>query len=280
MLYRQGSENPDLSIEKADRDGRLNIKLTGDGHEISIFHKSIPADVVVLNHQLDLGKRYIRVNGSNELSLTLLNRGGDAYLGKKVQLSVTCADPSVSLSNAVQEITFNRKRLLRTCLSQPIGISCTKTPPDDASPPWIKLNVQVRCGNDVFSDAITVPVFYDVPCFSNIQIDDGVDVKDKAMGTGNGNGWAEASEQIMIYENGQRLRLYTDDPYVETESEVLFDQMLRGIWSDGFRLSSIVKIADNCPPGHTIEFLANYETETRMPIRRIVHWGKVKITVK
>jgi len=129
-------------------------------------------------------------------------------------------------------------------------------------------------------DAITVPVFYDVPYFSKIQIDDGAEVKDKPIGSGNGNGKAEASEQIMIYENGQRLRLYTDDPYVETASELLFDEVLKGIWSDGFTLSSIVKIADNCPSGHTIEFLANYETKEFMPIRREVHWGKVKVTVK
>jgi hypothetical protein len=74
--------------------------------------------------------------------------------------------------------------------------------------------------------------------------------------------------------------LYTDDPYVETESEQLFDQMLPALWPNGVTFSSIIKIADNCPPGHTIEFLANYETKTFMPICRKVHWGKVKITVK
>jgi len=74
--------------------------------------------------------------------------------------------------------------------------------------------------------------------------------------------------------------LYTDDPYVATESEELYAQALRGIWGDGFRLSSIVKIAADCPPGHTIEFLANYETEEYMPIRRLVHWGKLRLSVK
>jgi hypothetical protein len=142
------------------------------------------------------------------------------------------------------------------------------------------LNVEVRCNNDVFFDAVTVPVFYDVPYFSNIQIDDGTAVKDKAMGTGNGNGQAEASERIMIYENNHRLKLYTDDPYVETASEVLFDEVLEGFWADGVTFSSIVKIADDCPSGHIIEFLANYETKTYMPMLRGVHWGKVRVTVK
>jgi len=315
-LYRQGFEKPILLKKKADMEGHLQIELTGDGYEVSISpasrhneERSNPSsrhneersnlnDFVVLSHQLDSGKRYIRINDNNQLSITLLQRGSNTGKGKKAQLTVTCADPSVTLSNAVQELAWHRKSSV--CQSQAVGIFCTKTPPDDASPPWIKLNVAVRCGNDVFFDAITVPVFYDVPYFSEILIDDGIDcfvprndgdvprndgdvprndVK-TAMGAGNGNGYVEASEQIMIYENGQRLRLYTDDPYVETEAEILHDQLLQGIWSDGFRLSSIVKIADHCPAGHTIEFLSNYETEERMPIRRIVHWGKVSVTVK
>jgi len=100
------------------------------------------------------------------------------------------------------------------------------------------------------------------------------------LGKGNGNGIAEAGEQIMVYQNGHRLRLYTDDPYVETRSERLFDEYVKGgHWDDGVTLTSIIKIADNCPSGHTIEFLSNYETKI-WPIIRRVHWGKVKITVK
>jgi hypothetical protein len=106
-------------------------------------------------------------------------------------------------------------------------------------------------------------------------------VRDKVFGVGNGNGQVEVSEQIMLYENYQRLRLYTDDPYVENESEELSDEMITsGIWPDGYTLSSVIKIADNCPSGHTIEFLAHYETKTFMPIHRKVVWGKVKLVVK
>jgi len=281
MLYRKGIDNPVLLKEKADRNGHLHIELNGEGSEISISHKSQPADFLILDHKLDNDKRFIHVNENNQLSLTLLNRGGNAYAGNKVKLMISCTDPSVSLSNAVQEITLDIKE--KTFKSLPIGISCTKIPPGDASPPWIKLNVQMNCSNDVFADALTVPVFFNVPYFTNIRIDDDAGITNNnelAVGTGNGNGQAEASEQIMLYENGHRLRLYTDDPYVVTESETLFDEVLPSIWPDGFTFSSIIQIADNCPSGHSIEFLANYETKTHMPIHREVHWGKVKITVK
>ena len=275
LVYEPLAEKPALRKEKAGQDGRLRIEVTGDGCEVSIAHPSQPADFIVLHHSLDKEKRFIRVNENNEISLTLLNRGGNNYADRKLLLTVKCADPSVLLNNAIQELTIDGNEY--TCKSLPIGIACTKTPPGDASPPWLKLNVQVRCGDDEFTDAITVPVFYDVPYFTQIEVDDGNIVKDKAFGVGNSNGQAEASEQIMLYENGQRLRLYTDDPYVETVSEQLYSQTLQGVWADdGFRLSSIVKIAANCPVGHTIEFLANYE-ETVKPIRRVVHWGKVRI---
>ena len=278
-LFRKDLNKSFLLKEKAGVDGCLRFELSGDGYEVNISHKSQPADFVVLGHQLDLGKKFIRVNEKNELSITLLNRGGNAFAGKKIQLSITCNDPAVSLSNAKQEIKLDKKD--RTCLSLPVGISCSKTPPADASPPWIKLNVTVTCGKDVFFDDIKVPVFFDVPYFSDIEIDDGVMVKNKPIGKGNCNGQAEVSEQIMIYENKHRLRLYTDDPYVETAFEQLFDEVVPGgIWPDGFTLSSIVKIVENCPSGHIIEFLANYETKTHLPIRRDVHWGKVRVRVE
>ncbi|HAH22245.1 MAG TPA: hypothetical protein DCL77_00475, partial [Prolixibacteraceae bacterium] len=60
----------------------------------------------------------------------------------------------------------------------------------------------------------------------------------------------------------------------------LVDEILPAFWPDGYTLSSVVKIADNCPSGHIIEFLAHYETKTFMPIHREVKWGKVKIIVK
>ena len=278
LLYRQEADSPVSVKEKANSEGRLHIELKGDGYEVGISHKSQPADFVVLNHTLDNGKRFIRVNKPNEISLTLLNRGGDAYAGKPVRVTVTCADPSVLLYNAIQEVSIDRNK--RTGRSEPIGIACTKTPPTDASPPWIKLNVKIDCTNDIFTDAVTVPVFYDVPYFSGIQIDDGVMVRDAVMGSGNGNNCVEASERIMLYKNGQRLRLYTDDPYVEMATEELYDESMPCIWEEnGITFSSVVKIADNCPPGHTIEFLTNYETKQYAPIKRESHWGKVKVTV-
>jgi hypothetical protein len=77
--------------------------------------------------------------------------------------------------------------------------------------------------------------------------------------------------------------LYSEGPFVVSEDEILVDPECSGLpakWPDGFTLSSVAKIADDCPDGHVIEFLAHYETKTFMPIYRQVRWGKVRIEVK
>ena len=282
-IYKSGKDVTTMK-QTAGKDGRLHFELTGDGCEVSISHKSQPADFIALGYNLVIGKKsfelgqqaefIIQNNEQNMLTITLLNRGGDRYAKKPIRLNISCADTAVSLFNASQ--TLNSGKIFQ---SMPFGVICRKTPPVDASPPWIKLNIEMWCGDDVFSDNITVPVFYDVPVFKHIMIDDRAGVRGRAYGKGNRDGKANASEHIMLFENYQRLRLYTNDPYIEYEKEELYDYMIPAVWDDGFTFGSVVKIADNCPPGHVIEFLACYETKSFMPMRREVHWGRVIIKI-
>ena len=281
-VFRQGKK-PLSFKQTADKNHRLNFELTGDGCEVSISRKlqvvgfSQAADFVASGYQLNNGKKFIRQNEENELLVTLFKRGSNIYAGKTIQVTFSCSDSAVSLTNAVQNIKPGKKD--KIIQSQPITIAYNKAPPKDASPPWLKLNIEIKCGDDVYSDYLTVPVFYNVPAFENILIDDGNIVKDKPFGKGNADRNANPSERIMLYENNQRLKLYTDDPYIESIYEELHDEMIPAIWPDGFTFSSTVKIADNCPSGHIIEFLACYETKTFMPINREVHWGRVRIAV-
>ena len=278
-FYKQNEKTPVISRIKADKEGRLSIDMPGENYEVSISDKSQQVDFIVSGYKLDSGSKFINVNKEDKINISLLARGAGKDTDRKVIMTVTCNESAVKLTNAVQEIQPGKET--KKLLSQPIGLSCNKTPPDDATPPWVKLNVEINCDGIISHDAITVPVYYDVPYFSHIRIDDGLGVRGGPNGTGNINGIAEPSEKIILFENYQRLRLYTDDPYVEQFSEGYHYEMITsGIWPDGFSRSSIVKIADNCPPGHTIEFLACYETKTFMPIQRKVVWGKVKIEVK
>ena len=133
-----------------------------------------------------------------------------------------------------------------------------------------------------FDDELIVPVFFDVPAFETVAIDDGRKVNDSSAvyGKGNADGIASAGEEIMIYVDGHRTRLYTDDPFVQQNLETLIDEVLPAKWPDGYTLSSVIKIDNNCPDGHVIECLANFETKGFMPIDRKLTWGKVRIKIK
>ncbi len=100
------------------------------------------------------------------------------------------------------------------------------------------------------------------------------------FGSGNGNNIAEPGEYIMVYEISNcsnRTRLYYDDPYVDGER--LYTEVQPDKWGDGYTVSSVVHIADNCPPGHQIRFLARYEIKDWLTIDRKVTWGTFTITV-
>lgn len=275
----------------ADESGRLNIKLTGEDCEIAISEQGNEPNFTAFGYQLSGNRKFLKVNLSEELSVKILNRGGWIDLQKKMELTFSCVDSTVHISSPKQVFSIPTNKQVFN--SQPIEIVSTKTPPSGGSPAWVRLKVEMKEDSLRFCDVLVLPLFYDVPEFTNIKIDDGISVagthnqgdfsksvNDSIYGTGNADGFASPGEQIMIYENGHRLRLFTDDPYVISEDEKLVDEFLPGKWPDGFTLSSVVKIADDCPDGHEIEFLAHYETKTFMPMYRKLKWGKVNIKIK
>lgn len=274
----------------ADQDGRLHFELTGEGYEIGIAKKGQQAGFATTSFQLNSNRKFLRINNSDELSVNILNRGGSTGAKGKLKVTLSCADSSVHISAPIQ--TVNLKEGQSIFKTSPYQIVSNKIPPSDGSPEWLRMKVSMAYDALHYEDYFLLPVFYDVPYFKNLKVDDGRAVAttrkqsdfskgetDSIYGMGNGNGIVTPGEQIMLYENDHRLRLFTDDPYVISSDEKLVDEILPAIWPDGYTLSSVVKIADNCPAGHEIEFLAHYETKTQMPIHRQVQWGKVKIVV-
>jgi hypothetical protein len=274
----------------ADRDGRLHFDLRGDGSEIGITKKGQPAGFATIGYQLNKHLKFLRVNEQDGISLNILNRGGSTGAKGNLRVTLSCSDSSVHISSPVQTISLlESEQLFKT---KPFKIYSDKRPPSDGAPEWLRMKVKMDYDTLHGEDYFTLPVFYDVPYFANLKVDDGrvvaatkkqsdfsKGVTDSIYGRGNGDGVVAAGEQIMLYEKDHRLRLFTDDPYVIASDEKLVDEVLPAFWPDGFTLSSVVKIADDCPAGHIIEFLAHYETKTYMPIHREVKWGKVKIVV-
>lgn len=275
----------------ADQDGRLHFELTGEGSEIGIFRKGHQAGFVTLGYQLSLNRKYLRVDETDGISINILNRGGSVGSKTKLKVILSCADSSLHISAPLQTISLqDGQQLFKT---KPFKIFCKKIPPSDGSPEWLRLNVKIEYDTLHCQDNFLLPVFYDVPYFANIKVDDGRVIAaaknqgnnsrtptDSIFGTGNGDGIINPGEQIMLNEDGHRLRLFTDDPYIITNDEKIVNEILPAVWPDGYTLSSVVKIAANCPAGHKVEFLTHYETKTNMPIHRQVKWGKVIIEVE
>ncbi|HTJ14695.1 MAG TPA: alpha/beta hydrolase-fold protein [Dinghuibacter sp.] len=267
----------------ADAHGRLTLTLDGDA-EVGISTDKDPAEWVYLDFSaLEHDGRNAVTGGfllpgpGNRLDLRLFNRGGWKAASGHVRVDIRTADTSVHwIDTTVEADVTPGDRLLDL---PPFLVACYKTPPPHGEPADIRFHITIHAGSRATRDEFTVPVFFDAPTFDSIRVDDGRRVRDSSYGTGNNNGLVDAGERIMLYQGRHRLRLYTRDPYVITEDERLADEDLPARWPDGFTLSSVVHVSPNCPDGHKIVFLANYETKTFNPIFRDVTWGRATVTV-
>jgi enterochelin esterase-like enzyme len=267
------------SSQSSDENGSLHITADQKGYEIGIYRKADTFDFICASYLIDKNKRLLRAGKPNEIALTILNRG-DTLSTQPVKVSLIPTDSSVIVSPlSVAEGSWSNQRVFRTA---PFRIDVSKKPPSNGAPCEVKFNVHIATDDLSFVDEIIVPVLYDVALFNDVIVDDGRHVNDTSgvYGKGNGDGNVSSGEQVMLYTNGHRLRLYTDDPYVEAENEKLVDEVIPAKWPDGFTTSSVIKISGKCPDGHVIEAVGNFETKGYMPIDRKVTWGKVKIQVK
>jgi hypothetical protein len=261
----------------SDKEGKMKISATGN-QEFGIYLEGAVPDLIVLGHGLQNNLKLLRVGKENKLNLTLFNRGGQVKDSKNIELELTTRDSAVSIRESVFAVKLSGAKRLVTSPSFEVDVS--KQPPSHGEPAWVKFYLKMKVDNQIIHDEFVIPVFFDVPALDSIRIDDGVVVRDATFGKGDANGKVSAGESVMLYTGSHRLRLYTDDPYVETEKEQLIDEVLPAKWPDGFTLSSVIKIDNQCPKGHVIELLANYETKGHMPIERNVKWGKVLVKIE
>ncbi len=260
---------------KTDEDGKISFSVNHENHQIGISKKGGPAEIVFTNYKVDGKGTFLEQKKECELKVHFLNRGGNE--AKNLSVNLTTSTEGVIISNPtipISSISAGELIWPETAFK----IIANNKPTTDGSPFKIQFNLTITDkNNQVWNDEFNVPVFYDVPEFTNIGIDDG---DSEMFGAGNGNNIAQPGEWIMVYEitNGShRTKLYYDDPYID--SERLYDEIQPDKWGDGYSLSSIVHIAEDCPPGHQIKFLASYEVKDWLAIRRDVTWGTFTITI-
>jgi enterochelin esterase-like enzyme len=259
-------------------DGSLSLDSIDTGTHVGVFREGDAPAFVCLDYSIGSGGRFLSVRGENTLRVRMFNRAGEGPLPCLVRATVTSADSAVAVHGG--EVSTNVLPGERVVALPPVTVTCTKLPPIHAGPALVKFTVTVFAGNAVHTSIIAVPVNFDVPLFSNLRFDDGVAVREKALGSGNADGIPEAGERIMVYEGEHRLRLYADDPWIINGDERAADEIIPAIWPDGYTLSSVIHISPACPEGHTVECLASYETKSYNPIERRVTWGRVRFTVR
>lgn len=233
---------------RADNNGRLAWKQRA-GMETGIYRAGDASSWIALDHNLQFLK-----NGQNNLLLRLLNRGGEE--AEQVSVHIRTNDSSVKVLDSVV-IAAAGKRILQL---PPVRVVSSKQPPSDGAPFEVKLLLQITAGEQVFEDELILPVWFNVPELTNVRI-------------------KKSGNNIQLFKDSCRLRLYTADQWIDAGKEKLTDEVLPARWPDGFTLSSVVKIKEGCPKGHIITFLASYETKTFNPIERKVRWGLVRIKI-
>ena len=260
---------------KSDAEGKIKFSVNFEKHQIGIKRKGTPAELVFSSYKVNDKGKFLTQNEDSDLTIQLLNRGG--LIGKGLKITMTTNTEGVTIANPTIEID-NIPEGNIVWLDKAFKVTANNKPTIDGSPFRIRFNLMISDdSNQTWMDEFDVPVFYNVPEFTNIGIDDG---DSEIFGYGNGDNIADPGESVMIYEitNGShRLRLYYDDPYIDYER--LYDEIQPDKWGDGYSLSSIIHIAENCPPGHKIKFLASYEVKDWKTIRRDVVWGTFTITI-
>jgi hypothetical protein len=260
----------------ADSKGRITLDFGPGDYETAIYEHGDKPEPAVLSYDLTEDKRLLET-GENDLVVKLCNRGGDFVPGEILDVHIQTDDRDIVLYG--NELTLTPEAESRILTLPPVKVSCTKNPPMHGEPSQIRFRVYMNYGGKEYSDELIVPVLFNAPSFDSIRIDDGRNIRTRSYGSGNADGMADAGEKIMIYQGLHRLRLYTNDPWVIRDEEELVDEQIPAIWEDGYALSSVIAISNECPDGHIIELTGDYETNSFNPVERKLHWGTVKIKV-
>lgn len=273
--YNETKDKKTVSDILSDETGQIRFSVNHENHQIGIFRKNDSPEITYVAHKVNGSGIFLDHKKECKVGIRLLNRGGSEAKGIKVNLSTSTE--GVKIANPILEL---EKLASGDLIWIPVDFKVTASnkPTTDGSPFRIRFNLTITDNKmHTWKDEFDAPVYYDVPEFSQIGIDDG---DSEIFGSGNGNNIAEPGETLMIYEisNGShRLKLYYDDPYID--SERLYDEIQPDKWGDGYSLSSLIHISKDCPPGHQIKFLANYEVKDWKKIRRDITWGTFTITI-
>ncbi len=270
--WNEASNKKTISRVTSDDSGRIHFTTNHEAHQIGIYRNIDGPEVVLIGYKVNDTGIFLDARKEGKLKLHLLNRGGKK--SEALKISISTDKKGVNIANPVIE-TNGLQKEQDAWIPADFRITAANVPEKDGSPFRIRFNVVIsdKKGNS-WKDEFDAPVFYDVPAFDDIGIDDG---DSEIFGSGDGDNIADPGETVMIYQHSYRTRLFYDDPYVDGER--LYDELQPDKWGDGYALSSLIHISKDCPAGHKIRFLAYYEVKEWKTIKRNLTWGYFTITV-
>jgi pimeloyl-ACP methyl ester carboxylesterase len=282
-LYIPGREYVvvDYDVEKntrivsrviSDSSGRISFATDHREHKIAISLSEKTAGIAFTGHSFEKNGLFLQTEKEGSLQIGLYNLGDRDKTKLTARLSTAHPDVTI-LKNTVEEEVLPAAS--GKFLENGFRIKVRNAPPTDGAPHYVRFRLTVSdAAGQSWEEDFDAPVFYNVPEFGDIGVDDG---DSETFGSGNGNNIAEPGERIAVYQVSNRTRLYYDDPCVCNEK--LVDELQPDKWGDGYALSSVVQIAEDCPPGHRIRFLASFENKVWKTIDRKVSWGYFYLTV-
>jgi hypothetical protein len=251
----------------SDADGRIQFSVNGDNQQIGIYDNDSPPEIVILSYKVNDTSRFLVQGQEVDLQLQVMNRGGKT--AENVTLEMTTEKGSVTLTDHILTIP-SLAAGSAMWINEPVKVTADFTPPVYKSPYELRLNVAISDDQDnQWKDEMDVPVFFNVPEFTNIVIDDDIAYSEY----NNGNGFAEPGELVVLETAKEELlRVSHEDEFVEFTTEEFWDA------NEALSYSKI-KISDKVPVGHKIRFLARIDGWDGSIEMVTWQWGRVVVEV-
>ncbi len=254
---------------EANEQGRINITCDGTPTDIGIYQKEDPGLLSMSGFKMsddmpEFGKEL-------EIAPILFNKGGQDLSNIRVELISNDANVKVlSVPDTIEYIS-------KTSIFTKSKFKIIALDPNVRSV-VLKLKLKYNQNSEIFR--LEVPFYnsdFELKSFSiadgNYFQQEASSTEDSFFGKGNGNGIIEAGEKISFLTqvdnnpNWYGLKVYTDDPFVDSDKEEMkFNN--RNDWSGAMRSTSEIYIKPTCPDGHVINFYGEYDYPAIGDIRR------------
>jgi len=265
------------STRLSDNEGRIKFDINDKEHQIGIHKSKDPAELVYVSYKVGSGKLFLEQGKQDTIKLRILNRGASSSNGIIATVSTTANGVEITNPDIkVGDIDAGITKWTQTGFI----IKASYKAPSNAAPLTVRINIVFKDNqNNRWEDEFDVPVFFDLRPFDNVVIDDGRMVNGLILGEGNGDGIADPGETVVFYTGSHRTRAYYDDQYLDHAKETIYIEHQPAVWEDGFTSISKIYVRPDCPLGHELTLMSNYETLENNPIKRNVYWGTFKIIV-